>query len=117
MLSTLRICVFCGTTKRNPYEMWHGHLLVVKHFRIFGSTCYALILEQQRNKLGARSRKCIFLGYSNTSKYYRLYDEDNMKFIVSRDVIFLQFEKDALTIDKQLAQIDIFHSNKSAPLS
>ena len=37
--------------------------------------------------------KCIFLGLSNTSKTYRLYDEDNMKFIISRDVIFIEFEK------------------------
>ena len=50
-----------------------------------------------------------FLGYSNTSKAYRLYDEDNMKFIVSRYVIFLEFEKYALTIDKQLAHLDRFH--------
>ena len=40
-------------------------------------------------------------------------DEDNMKFIISRDVIFLEFEKYALTIDKQLAQLDRFHSKKS----
>ena len=50
--------------------------------------------------------------YSNTSKSYRLYDEYNRKFIVSRDVLFLEFEKYALTIDKQLAQLDRFHSKK-----
>ena len=70
-------CPSVALQNKTPYEMWHGHLPVVKHFRIFGSTCYALIPEQQRNKLGARSRKCIFWGYSNTSKAYRLYDEDN----------------------------------------
>jgi len=26
-----------------PYEMWYKHLLVVQHFRVFGSICYALI--------------------------------------------------------------------------
>jgi hypothetical protein len=62
--------------------------------------------------LEARSRKCIFLGYSNTSKAYRLYDETNKKFIVCRDVIFLEFEKDALIVDKQLAHLDRFHSTK-----
>ena len=95
---------------KTPYEMWHGHLPTVKHFKIFGSTCYALILEQQRNKLEARSIKCIILEYYKTSKVYRLYDEANIKFIVSRDVIFLEFEKDALTNDKQLAHLDRFHS-------
>ena len=54
------ICPSTVIQNTTPYEMWHGHLLIVKHFRIFGSTCYALIPEQQGNKLGARSRKCIF---------------------------------------------------------
>ena len=45
-------------------------------------------------------------------KLTRLYDEDNMEFIISRDVIILEFEKDALTIDKQLAHLDRFHSQK-----
>ena len=65
-------CPSVALQKITPYEMWHDHLPAVKHFRIFGSTCYALIPEQKRHKLGARSRKCIFLGYSNTSKAYRL---------------------------------------------
>jgi hypothetical protein len=43
---------------------------VVQHFRFFGSPCYALIPKQQRDKLGARSHKCLFLGYSNTSRAY-----------------------------------------------
>ena len=42
-----------------------------------------------------------------------LYDEYNKNFIVSRDVIFLEFEKYALTIDNQLAQLDRFHSKKN----
>ena len=62
---------------KTPYEMWYGHLPRVKHFRVFGCTCYALIPAHLRNKLEARSRKCIFLGYSTISKAYRLYDEEN----------------------------------------
>lgn len=46
---------------KTPYEVWHGHLPTVKHFKVFGSTCYALVPTQLRNKLGARSRKCLFL--------------------------------------------------------
>ena len=65
-----------------------------------------------RNNLEARSRKCIFLGYSTTSKAYRLYDEENKRFILSRDVIFLEFEKDAHNIEKQLSHLDRFQSKK-----
>ena len=85
---------------KNPFEMWHGHIPSVKNFRVFGSTCYALIPKGQRNKLGARSRKCIFLGYSNTSKGYRLYDEANKKFVIARDVIFLESSESDKVVER-----------------
>eukprot|EP00253_Pinus_taeda_P001702 PITA_01702 len=68
-------CPSNAIRNKTPYEIWYGSVLSVKHLRVFGSTCYALIPKVNRNKLGARSRKCIFLGYSNTSKAYHLYDE------------------------------------------
>eukprot|EP00253_Pinus_taeda_P004500 PITA_04500 len=36
--------------------MWYGHVPLVKHLRVFGSTYYALIPKVHRNKLGAISR-------------------------------------------------------------
>jgi hypothetical protein len=41
-----------------------------------------------------------------------LYDEATRKFILSRDGILLEFDKDPLTVDKQLACLDRFHSKK-----
>eukprot|EP00253_Pinus_taeda_P033630 PITA_33630 len=41
---------------KTPYEMWYGHIPLVKHLRVFGSTCYALIPNVHRDKIGARSR-------------------------------------------------------------
>jgi hypothetical protein len=87
------MCPSHALKNKTPYEMWYGHIPSVRHLRVFGSTCYALIPKEQRSKLDARSRKCIFLGYSNTTKGYRLYDETNKKFILSRDVIFLESSK------------------------
>jgi len=90
----------------------YNRLPVVQHFRVFGSLCYALISKHQRNKLGSRSRKCILLGYSATSKAYRLYDEENKKFILSRGVIFLELDKNNSTIDRTLAHLEKFSSKK-----
>jgi len=53
---------------KTPYEMWHGHIPSMRHFKVFGPTSYALIPKEQRNKLGARNQKCIFLGYSNAAQ-------------------------------------------------
>ena len=85
----------------------------VKHLRVFGSTYYALIPKVHSNKLGARSHKCIFLGYSNTSKAYYLYDEVNKKFVVSRDVIFLESSKTDNVVERQLDHLDRFTNAKS----
>ena len=105
-------CLSTAINIKSPYELWYNRLPVVQHFRVFGSPCYALIPKQQRDKLGARSHKCLFLGYSNTSRAYRLYDEENKKFVISRDVVFLEFAKDASTIDRQLNHLDRFSSKK-----
>jgi hypothetical protein len=93
---------------KTPYEMCYGLIPSVRHLRVFGSTCYALITKEQRNKLDARSWKCIFLGYSNTTKAYCLYDEVNKKFILSRDVIFLIFTKNDKIVERQLDPLDRF---------
>jgi hypothetical protein len=76
------MCPSHAIKNKTPYEMWYGHIPSVRHLRVFGSTCYALIPKEKRSKLDARSWKCIFLGYSNTTKGYRLYDETNKKFIL-----------------------------------
>ena len=56
-------CPSNAIRNNTPYEIWCGHVPSVKHLRVFGSSCYDLIPKVHRNKLGVRSRKCIFLGY------------------------------------------------------
>jgi len=105
-------CPSNAIRNKTPYEMWYGHIPSVKHLRVFGSTCYALVPKVHRKKLGARSRKCIFLGYSNTSRAYRLYDEFNKKFVVSRDVIFLESSKADNVVERKLVRLDRFTNAK-----
>ena len=70
-----------------PYEAWYGYKPNVKHLRVFGSVCYALVPIEKRNKLDSRSIKCIFIGYSDQKKGYRLLliriaNEDDLAAIV-----------------------------------
>jgi hypothetical protein len=48
------------------------------------------------------------LGYSNTTKAYHLYDETNKKFILSRDVIFLESSNKEKNVERQLDHLDRF---------
>lgn len=52
------------------------------------------------------------LGYSSTSKAYRMYDEENKKFILSRDVIFLKLDKGNSIVDRQRSHLEKFVSKK-----
>jgi hypothetical protein len=67
-----------------------------------------LIPKEQKSKLDARSQKCIFLGNSNTTWRYCLYNERNKKFILFRDVIFIESSKNDETIERQLDHLNRF---------
>ena len=85
-----------------PYERWYGRKPDVSHFRVFGCMAYAHVPDCERRKLDTKSRKMRFVGYSLTSKGYRLYDETNRKLYIRRDVEFNENDfgqKSALTTE------------------
>eukprot|EP00253_Pinus_taeda_P018754 PITA_18754 len=70
-------------------EAWSGRKQGVTHMKVFGCVAYAHIPDQQRKKLDSKGEKFIFIGYSEESKTYRLYNPSTKKFFVSRDVQFI----------------------------
>jgi hypothetical protein len=73
-----------------PQEAWSGTKFNVAHLRTFRCIAYTHIHSELRKKLDDRSEKCIFIGYSETYKDYRLYKPITKKLILSRDVKFLE---------------------------
>ena len=71
-----------------PQESLTGEKPGVKMLRVFGCLAFAHVPKDEREKLDPKARRCVMLGYSTTSKGYRLYDVQNNKVILSRDVIF-----------------------------
>ena len=64
----------------------------VTHLRIFGCIAYAQVPKTERKKLDDRGERCIFIGYSEESKAYKLYNPLTNKVVMSRDVIFKEEE-------------------------
>jgi hypothetical protein len=60
----------------------------VDHLRIFGSLVYIHIPKEKRTKLKPSGKKGTFVGYSETSKAYRIYIPGQKFIEVSRDVTF-----------------------------
>ena len=42
----------------------------------------------ERTKLDAKSKKCVFLGYPKRVKGYMLWDPESKKNVISRDIVF-----------------------------
>ena len=71
---------------KTPYEVWHGVKPIVEHLKVFGSICHAHVSEMKKNKMDHKSEICIFVGYNNNTKGYRVFNVNNNKLVVSRDV-------------------------------
>ena len=74
-------------TKKTPYELWKGRKPNVKYFRIFESTCFILKDRENVEIFDSRSNEGIFLGYSSTSKAYRVYNKRTMKIMETVNVV------------------------------
>ncbi|KAL6346168.1 hypothetical protein AAG906_027902 [Vitis piasezkii] len=76
---------------KTPEELWSRKPSNYEHLRIFGCTAY---VHQSEGKLEPRSIKCIFLGYLEGVKGYRLWNKESLgvKIIISRDVVFNENE-------------------------
>ena len=74
-----------------PYERWNKMKPNVKNLKVFWCNAFVHVPHDKRNvKLDKRSTACIFVGYPNESKGYKLYEQESKKMIRSRNVIFLE---------------------------
>ncbi|MCO5547484.1 hypothetical protein L7F22_000934 [Adiantum nelumboides] len=71
-----------------PYEAFHKVKPKVHHLRVFGCLAFTHVPVEKQKKLDDKSRKCIFIGYSDVSNAYKLYDPIKKESFISRDVIF-----------------------------
>ena len=62
-------------TKKTAYEIWNGKKPRVKYLQVFGNKCYILNNRENLGKFDAKSDEGIFLGYSTTSRAYRVFNK------------------------------------------
>jgi len=73
-----------------PYEKLYTIAPDISNLRIFGCLCFASTLENNRNKLDPRTKRCIFLGFKAGTKGYIVFDAQTREIFVSRNVLFYE---------------------------
>jgi histone deacetylase 1/2 len=74
--------------------------------RVFGCACWPNLRPYNTHKLAFRSKRCVFLGYSNMHKGFKCLDISTGRIYISRDVIF----------NEQIFPFAELHANAGAPL-
>ncbi|KAJ3661597.1 hypothetical protein Zmor_005987 [Zophobas morio] len=88
-------CLGGGT----PYEAWTGKKPDISNFRAFGSRVYYLDRRPGKGKFDPRGEEGVFLGYADESKAYRIWSPVKRTVLISRDVVFVEDDKERRHVD------------------
>ena len=80
-----------SVTGKTPFEAWTGMQPEISHFRIFGSRAWARIPTEKRKALEPQSKACMFVGYSDEVKEYRLLDIHTEELFIERILKFDEY--------------------------
>ena len=75
--------------KKIPYELWKNKKPNISYFKVFGCKCFILDTKNNRGKFDAKSDVGIFLGYSSSSKAFKVFNKRTMVVKESIHAIFL----------------------------
>ncbi|KAK8944625.1 hypothetical protein KSP39_PZI007680 [Platanthera zijinensis] len=73
---------------KSPQEVWLGRPVDYSDIHIFGCHVYTLVQDSEKTKLDAKSKRCIYLGRTTSTKGFKLWNPDTKKVEVRHDVIF-----------------------------
>ena len=76
-------CPTKSVKNKVPQEAWTCMNHSVSHLKVFCCVAYAHVPDELRRKLDKKGQKCIFVGYSEDTKEYKLYDPVTRKVIIS----------------------------------
>jgi len=87
--------------RKTPYEKLFGKKPDICHLKVFGCLVFSYIPAKTRYKMEEGSRKAIFVGYTDSSRQYLLYDPAKNEVFKSSSVIFFERKRLDWNWDKE----------------
>ncbi|GMF33017.1 unnamed protein product [Phytophthora lilii] len=72
--------------RTSPYKIVWGSKPDFSHLRVFGARGFAHIDKNRRKKLDPKAFECIFRGYADAAKAYRVWNVQAGKLVISRSI-------------------------------
>jgi hypothetical protein len=73
---------------KNPFEVGFGKQPDLSDLKVFGCKGFGHVDKSKRTKLDDKAFPCVFLGYSITSKGYRVWNLNTQRLAVTRSATF-----------------------------
>jgi hypothetical protein len=70
------------------HEVWFGNNPSLSHLKLFGSDAFVHVPKENRSKLDKKVVKCIFVGYKEGMKEYKIWDPSSRIKTYSQYVVF-----------------------------
>ena len=64
-----------------PHEVWNSKKPSLSHLRVFGCDAYVHVPKEKMTKLDNRSERCIFIGYKDGLKCYKIWNPETRKVV------------------------------------
>ena len=109
---------------KTSYELWNNRKPKISYLRVFGCKYFILNTKDNLEKFDSKADDGIFLGYSTTSKAYRVFNKRTLVVEESMHIIFyesnsLDPRKDICSVDDDVGELiekDVQEGNASKPL-
>jgi hypothetical protein len=90
--------------KKTPIEAFSGHKPTLANLKVFGCKAWNMMKDPaKRDKLLPKANPCIFLGYADSSKAYKLYDLVDKKVVHGVHVRFSEDEFAGTRVETDVA--------------
>ena len=90
-----------------PYKLWKDRKPNISYFKVFGWKCFILNTKDNLGKFDAKTDVGVFLGYSISSKVYRIF---NKMTLIVEESMHIKFEKTLPKVESSMEDDDILEN-------